>query len=236
MRFEKKLLASSLSAILLVGCQSVATFSYGISRTVERSAYLENGSSNELKNKWLLIVGTSEKKAFEFKLKREGAPWNQYCIAKIDDESFCAFILDPGLYWLDERFAMWSFLPGDVLFIEATPTKAKKIPAAFYKKKFADRYLSKEIISTDNSISAANDFFTSKVAWYEYLGHYSWEATKAFGKACFWIMIAAVIVLLIHESSQAETTTIINEISPNAYGPGIHADEYGRPVRVVPAY
>lgn len=38
-------------------------------------------------------------------------------------------------------------------------------------------------------------------------------------------------------SEQNTTTTeTINKIRPNAYGPGIHADQYGRPVKTVPAY
>ena len=169
---------SLLLSLLFVGCNSVTTHNFEISRTVERSAIAEADNPVELKNKSLVFVVTSEKKGrISLDLRKNGLPDIRYCKAELDNDSCVALIVTPGEYVLQandtKNFQRVSLKENQVSFFLVSKKEIMEIPSTIFKYKFPDKYLSKEVISSDFNILPADNYFTSKVSGAEKFGHYT---------------------------------------------------------------
>ena len=227
------IITAVLVAILLWGCNSVSTFNYSTSQTVIRSAIAESKTPNELKNKSLIVFITNDKRYVGFDHIKKA----DYGDAVIDKDSFAAFLVDPGEYSLGaDKF---EFEANKCYFFFVDQYDYSPISVEVFQKSGINRYLVEQS-NYYGEVHSVENYFSNKVSWWEVTGH---NIGVVIGKTfivlgCVVLAGGLVFIALVEAKAgrTTTTTTIINEIRPNVYGPGIHSDEYGRPVKVVPAY
>lgn len=221
--------ACILSSILFVGCNAISTFNYQTSQSVFRSAIAESKKPKELNGQALIVFVSEDNKWVRFQHTEN----KSFGSTTIDKKSFAAFVAKPGPYKYQEEIL--SLEPNKCYFVLAHNKGFSFISAEDYEKNYkSDRYLVKESLFCGDVRSAA-DFFTNKVSGVEVFFHYF---GVGLGVACQIVVITIIVglfVLLIVAEAKSGQSSSINTISvpqkkitPNAYGPGVHMDQYGR--------
>jgi hypothetical protein len=229
------IIACVVSSILLVGCNSVSTFNYRTSQNVIRSAVAENDSPKELQGNALVLLITDGEKAQNVSIKHEEK--QDHGQATIDGDSFAAFIVSPGIYRANNLKI--TIEPDKCYFFVVKDGNAFPMSMTAFQKQCNSKYLVEHCLYF-GGVQNCDSYFSDKVSGWEVAGHNIGVVIGTTFIVLGVIVLAGGLVFLAlveaRSGQNTTVTTVVNEIHPNAYGPGIHSDEYGRPVKVVPAY
>ena len=223
--------------IMFAGCSSIPSYNFKVSQTVVRSAIQENNSPRELNNKALVLFFTQDKKQENIKIKHKIK--DDYGETVVDKDSFAAFIVAPGVYAVNSTEN--TFEENKCYFFVVKDKKVSPIAANIFQEQCAKKFLVKKC-SYFGDVRDVSSYFSNKVSGGEVFLHNTKVVFFSIGVAIVVVVLCAgffYIFLFTVKHSQPEQTVIINNnssISPNAYGPGVHADPHGRPVKTVPVY
>lgn len=225
MRIVNNAVLLLLCCVLFCGCSSIETYSYRVSQTVARTAIQENKNPKELQFRALVILCCSGDGTKTAKIRNNNNM--DYGEAVIDKDSFAAFLVDPGYY--NVNWKPFYITGNKCYFIHVTDTDANLISTSSFEKYHADKFLVKNC-NVYGEVRSAENCFVDKVSGWEVFGHNTWVTTKYTLIGIGYTALAAGIILLIMMEAKASAPK--TEIH---FDNGIW-DQYGRPVRVVPAY
>lgn len=221
--------------LILSGCNSVATCNFEVSQTVLRSSIQETESPKELGERSLVLIFAPYKGKHNIKLQHKDKA--DYGEALIDSDSFAAWVVPAGKYTLNTKTEA-TINPGGCYFFTVSNGVVSPISFENFKKSFAEKYMVKQS-QVYGDVRTVEDFFTCKVSGAEAFGHDVGVIIGYIGVAIAAILVVAIFVAMMrsgHSPRLYSSPAPHGQVKPNAYGPGIHSDQYGRPVKIAPAY